>query len=70
MTIGTVAETRTPRDGMHTRQGSQVADWRDHYRGALIDARGNEIPITEQMIRSALIEADPLSRPPHPAPNR
>ena len=53
-----------------SRQDSRTGDWRDHYRGALIDARGNEIPITEQMIRRALVEVESLNPRQHPAPRR
>lgn len=45
-------------------------DWREQYRGALVDIRGNEIPITESMIRRALAEAERLIQPLPPTPKR
>lgn len=41
-----------------TARHSSPKDWREYFRGAVIDARGNEIPITESMIRHALQEAE------------
>lgn len=41
-----------------TTHRSSQKDWREHFRGAVLDARGNEIPITESMIRHALREAE------------
>lgn len=49
---------------------SSSAAWRERYRGAMVDARGNEIPITEQMIRRALAEAESFSQPRSPTPRR
>ena len=44
------------------RPGASSVDLRERYRGALVDARGNEIPITEHMIRRALIEVESFGR--------
>lgn len=52
------------------RSSTGPAAWRERYRGAMVDARGNEIPITEQMIRRALAEAEPFSQPRSPTPRR
>lgn len=48
----------------------RAATWREQYRGALVDARGNETPITESMIRRALADAERLNRPRFPVPRR